>query len=148
MKHSARAFLSQPVVRTALKQAWFDSQPGAADRHEEGGFFVADSTGYLKIVRWPRGGPDAIDVPTHVGCKIGEDEIVASFHTHPNTGQDYLQEPGETDQRAVRDDPGLRGENYVGEFVVSREVIYLITPQGQVREIEETSEVLLGSEEA
>jgi hypothetical protein len=138
--------LSQSIVRAALKNAWLDSQPGTENRHEEGGF-VVDSTGDLKVVRWPRGGPDAIDVPTHTGCKIEEAEIVASFHTHPNIGQDYLQEPGETDQRAVRDDPDLKGENYVGEFVVSHEVIYLITPHGQVREIEETGEVLFKSEE-
>ena len=62
-------------------------------------------------------------------------EIVASFHSHPNTGPDALQEPGETDRRAVRDDPDLKDHEYVGEFVLSEETVYLVTPAGQVREI-------------
>jgi len=66
---------------------------------------------------------------------MGENIIVASFHTHPNTGTDFLQEPSETDKRAVRDDPDLKGAAYVGEFVIARETIYLITPDGQVREV-------------
>lgn len=66
---------------------------------------------------------------------------MASFHTHPNTGSDFLQEPSETDKRAVYDDPDLRGASYVGEFVISQETIYLITPTGQVREVDETQVV-------
>jgi hypothetical protein len=31
-------------------------------------------------------------------------DIVASFHTHPNTGSDYLQEPSETDKRGITDE--------------------------------------------
>ena len=68
-------------------------------------------------------------------------EIVASFHTHPNTGSDYLQEPSETDKRAVRDDPDLKDAEYVGEFVVSQTIIYLISPAGQVREMDDTQAV-------
>jgi len=74
-------------------------------------------------------------LPTHLNCKIGEDEIVATFHTDPNTGSDYLQEPSETDRRAVQDDPDLKGEFYEGEFVISQEIMYLIAPNGQVTEI-------------
>jgi hypothetical protein len=72
---------------------------------------------------------------SHPKCKIGERDIIASFHTHPNTGSDYLQEPGETDKRAVGDDPDLKGESYQGEYVISQETIYLITPDGQVGEV-------------
>ena len=66
---------------------------------------------------------------------MGGNTIVASFHTHPNTGPDFLQEPSETDNRAARDDPGLKGAAYVGEFVIAQETIYLITPDGQLREV-------------
>jgi hypothetical protein len=69
-------------------------------------------------------------------------DILASFHTHPNTGPDVLQEPGETDRRAVRDDPDLKGIEYTGEFVLSEETVYLITPTGQVREIGDRQTVL------
>ena len=64
-------------------------------------------------------------------------------HTHPNTGDDYLQEPSETDKRAVRDDEDLKGEYYEGEFVISSKIIYLVTTTGSVREIGETAEILL-----
>jgi hypothetical protein len=69
-------------------------------------------------------------------------EIVASFHTHPNTGPDVLQEPGETDKRAVRDDPHLKDVEYIGEFVLSEETVYLITPVGRVRDIGNRQSVL------
>lgn len=87
------------------------------------------------MARWPKGEENTIILPPHHGCKIGEDEIVASFHTHPNTGSDFLQEPSETDKRAVRDDSDLKGDNYVGEFVISRDTIYLITPNGDTSEL-------------
>jgi hypothetical protein len=134
--------LNDPAVRTALKQAWQDSQPGVAGGHEEGGFILRDSTGKLSVLRWPKGAQDTIILPTHPNCKIGENDIMATFHTHPNTGSNYLQEPGETDKRAVRDDPDLKGTAYVGEFVISQATIYLIAPNGQVREMANTREVL------
>lgn len=62
-------------------------------------------------------------------------DIIASFHTHPNTGYSFLQEPGETDRRAVRDDPDLKGAAYVGELVISQKTVCLITPTGQVRAV-------------
>jgi len=80
-------------------------------------------------------------VPRHQNCKIEDRWIVATFHTHPNTGGDYLQEPSETDKRAVRDDPDLKSADYVGEFVISYEMIFLITQAGRVREVAETREL-------
>jgi len=74
-------------------------------------------------------------------------DIVASFHTHPNTGPDVLQEPNETDKRAVRDDPDLKGIEYIGEFVLSDETINLVTPSGRVREIG-SRQAILGQAES
>jgi hypothetical protein len=127
--------LHNSLVREALRQAWRDSQPGIDGGHEEGGFVIQVSTRKLGVVRWPKGVQNAILVPPHPGCAIEENSIVASFHTHPNTGTDFLQEPSETDKRAVRDDPDLKGAAYVGEFVIAQETIYFITPNGQVREV-------------
>ncbi len=73
---------------------------------------------------------------------LPDDLTQSSFHTHPNTGGDYLQEPSETDKCAVRDDPDLKGASYVGEFVISQAKIYLIAPNGQVSEISDTSIIL------
>jgi hypothetical protein len=57
-----------------------------------------------------------------------------------------LQEPSETDLRAVRDDPDLKGSEYVGELVISAEIIYHITPSARVREAGATGEILLAEE--
>jgi hypothetical protein len=68
--------------------------------------------------------------------------IIASFHTHPNTGADYQQEPSETDKRTVREDPHLKSPEYVGEFVMSAAKVYVIEPSGTVREIATTVDLL------
>lgn len=141
MPLTPRAVLSNAKVRSALQQAWTDSNPGVTGGHEEGGFVVKDVDESLSVIRWLKGTQDTIEVPPHANCKIVDLEIVASFHTHPNTGNDYLQEPSETDKRAVRDDPDLKGEEYVGEFVISQATIYLISPAGQVREMDDTQAV-------
>lgn len=133
--------LNEPAVRAALKQAWMDSRPGLSGGHEEGGFVLKDSTGNLSVVRWPKGKQDLIIVPSHSNCKIDEKDIVATFHTHPNTGGDFLQEPGETDRRAVQDDPDLKGAGYEGEFVIAQRTIYLIAPNGQVSEAGDTRKI-------
>ena len=141
MSNQHTSILTDAVVRAAFKQAWQDSQPGATGGHKEGGFIVQDPVGNLTVVRWPKGAQNSVLVPQHRNCKMGENDIVASFHTHPNTGRDFLQEPSETDKRAVRDDPDLKGADYKGEFVISQETIYLITPKGQVREVDHTQAV-------
>lgn len=87
--------LKSPVVRAALSDAWARST--ADNLREEGGFVVQDDAGNLDVVRWPKGEPDSIRVPPHPNCKIDDRRIVATFHTHPNAGDDYLQEPSETD---------------------------------------------------
>lgn len=134
--------LNAPVVRKAFRQAWQDSQPGTSDGHEEGGFIVKDPSGNLRVIRWPKGEQNVIALPPHPNCKIGEEDIVATFHTHPNTGPDFLQEPSETDRRAVEDDPALKGTAYEGEFVISQRTVYLNAPTGQVSEVGSTREML------
>jgi hypothetical protein len=141
MVQQRAAVLNNPTVRIALKRAWEDSQPGVTGRHEEGGFILRDAGGDLSIVRWPKGAQNSIILPSHPNCRVGDRDIVATFHTHPNTESDYLQEPGETDKRAVRDDPDLKGEFYAGEFVISKEKIYLVTPNGQVSEVGDTRRI-------
>ena len=141
MPLTAKAVLADPYVRHALQQAWTDSNPGITGGHEEGGFIVRDVNGSLSVSRWQRGLQDTIQVPPHRNCVFDGLEIVASFHTHPNTGNDYLQEPSETDKRAVRDDSDLKGKDYVGEFVISQAVVYLVSPAGQVREMDDTEAV-------
>lgn len=142
MSEQRGTVLNEPTVCAALRQAWQDSQPGLSGGHEEGGFVLKDSAGNLSVVRWPKGIQNAIALPPHSNCKIGENDIVATFHTHPNIGDDFLQEPSETDRRAVQDDPDLKGTEYEGEFVISQRIIYLIAPTGQMSEAGNTLEIL------
>ncbi len=141
MSFTAKAILSNEVIRLAIKQAWLDSKPNITGGHEEGGFVVRNEDSSLSVMRWNVGSQNTIRVPAHPNCKINNLDIIASFHTHPNTGANYLQEPSETDKRAVRNDSNLKGEDYIGEFVISKTIIYLITPNGQVREIDDTQSV-------
>src|SRR5436190_6242341 len=97
-----------PTLQTALRRAWVESNPGIVGGHEEGGFIVEGANG-LTVVRWAKGAGTSIVVPQHTNCKIDGLEIIATFHTHPNTGLDHLQEPSDTDRRAVREDPELKG---------------------------------------
>ncbi len=99
-----------------------------------------DSDGNLSVEYWPHGQQSSIAVPPHPNCRSNDQNIVATFHTHPNTGSDYIQKPGETDKRAVRDDPHLKGAFYEGEFVVSAQTIYRIAPTGQVSEVAKTKD--------
>jgi hypothetical protein len=110
------ALLNNSDVRAELKLAWDQSQPGPSGGHEEGGFIVRGPAGKLQVIRWPRGAGNTIEVPPHPGCSVEGLEIIASFHTHPNTGPDYMQEPSQTDKRAVRDDPELKGADYGSDF--------------------------------
>jgi len=132
--------LNDPVVRAALRYAWDDSQPGMLGGHEEGGFILRDSTGDVTVERWPHGQQNTIVVPSHSDCRFRDQDIVATFHTHPNTGNDYLQEPSETDKRAVRNDPHLKSAFYEGEFVISSQIIYCIAPTGYVSEVANTTD--------
>jgi hypothetical protein len=134
--------LKDPAVYVALTRAWKESQPGLTGGHEEGGFIMLSEQDKLTVWRWPVGGGNRISVPPHNGCVAEGRPIVATFHTHPNTGPDYLQEPSETDKRGVKEDVELKGNLYIGEFVVAEKIVYLITPHGTVREILERSELL------
>ncbi len=127
--------LQNDVVKAALKLAWHNSVPGIAGGHEEGGFVLQNVDNEIFVQQWPIGVQNQISVPLHQDCRIDGNDILASFHTHPNTGRNFLQEPSATDRRAVRDDPNLKGGLYVGEFVLTNDIIYLIQPDGEVLEM-------------
>lgn len=134
--------LDNLVVRRAFKQAWQDSQPGLAGGHEEGGFVLKDAYGNFSIEHWPKGKQNEILVPPHPDGKRFNQDIVATFHTHPNTGPDFQQEPSLTDIRAVRDDPDLNTDVYEGEYVIARDKIYRIDKMGDVSEVGNTKELI------
>ncbi len=127
--------VDDPEVRRQLRRAWEDSQPGTADAHEEGGFILRLADGRFTIERWPRGAQDEIEVPPHSDGRRGAAVILATFHTHPNPGPTYQQEPSPTDIRAVRLDPDLRHAEYEGEYVIATALVYHLAPDGVVREL-------------
>lgn len=141
MNFSIPEILQNSTIVAELKQTWLDSEPNVSGGHEEGGFVVADDFGNLSVVRWGKGTQNEIILPPHRNCFVGGKDIIASFHTHPNTGADFQQEPSLTDVRAVRDDFDLKGEFYLGEFVVSKGNIYLIEHSGQTSVIGKTNEI-------
>ena len=133
--------LENNIVLFELKQAWFDSEPNVSGGHEEGGFILIDFFWDLSVIRWEKGTTNEIILPPHKNCFVNGKDIIASFHTHPNTGKDFQQEPSLTDIRAVRDDFDLKGEFYLGEFVISAQNVYLIETSGEFRIIGRTSEI-------
>ncbi len=130
MNFTTNDILENESILAELKKAWIDSESGESGGHEEGGFIVADDGGNLYVVRWEKGLQNEIVLPLHKNCFVDRKDIITSFHTHPNTGKDFQQEPSLTDIRAVSDDFDLKGEFYLGELVISEENIYLIEPAG------------------
>lgn len=142
MNFSINDIFENPPILSELNQAWIDSDPGESGGHEEGGFIVADDVGNLAVLRWEKGLQNEIVLPPHKNCFVDGKDIIVSFHTHPNTGKDFQQEPSLTDIRAVRDDFDLKGEFYLGELVISEENIYLIEPAGDHHIIGATNIIL------
>ncbi len=138
--------LHNPVVREALKQAWHDSEPGFAGGHEEGGFLCLATDGTIMVDRWQRGEKSEIQVPPHLDGKRNGEIILATFHTHPNTGNSFDQEPSPGDCQSVEQDPDLKHREYVGEFVISKDSVFVIRPSAAIVNIGPTPEVLFKEE--
>jgi proteasome lid subunit RPN8/RPN11 len=84
------------------------------------------------VERWPRGAQNQILVPPHANGLRNGLPVVATFHTHPNPGPDFQQEPSLTDIRAVRDDKNLSHTEYEGEYVIARDQVYCVRKNGSV----------------
>jgi hypothetical protein len=134
--------LDDERIRGLFVQAWQESQAGTTAAHEEGEFVLRDADGSLTVERWPWGEQNQIVVPPHPGGTRGHQLIVATFHTHPNPGAGFQQEPSLTDIRAVRDDPDLNHPDYQGEYVIALEWIYRIRKNGQVETVAPTKAAL------
>jgi hypothetical protein len=71
--------LNNPVILTALKQAWEDSLPGIIGGHEEGGFILRDTAGNFSVFRWPKGSTNSIILPQHLNCQFDDKELLLHF---------------------------------------------------------------------
>ncbi|MBS1252721.1 MAG: hypothetical protein MAG451_01763 [Anaerolineales bacterium] len=86
------------------------------------------------MVRWPQGVQNSIDLPPHPNCRIDESDIVATFHIHPNTGIDYLQEPSETDKGIPEFKTSQKPKGFQGKQAVFGRFISLEVPKRAVRD--------------
>jgi hypothetical protein len=111
--YSARPTVSEllgdPFVDAEIRQAWYESNPHArevptgqpgSNKREQGGWLVWNKrTGRLSVIRVPAGARDGLAII--VGTRpadSAEQEVVAWFHTHPNTpNEGYSNEPGVSD---------------------------------------------------
>ena len=119
MSVAREGILNNPIVISELRKAWNDSEAGEKVCHEEGGFIVRDEEGKLSVICWSSGQKDRTSIPPHSNCRINDLDIIATFHTHPNMSKEFIQEPSKADRLAVKNDPHLKGNFYMGEFVIS-----------------------------
>src|SRR5207253_1923112 len=98
---TAAELAADPVVQSALSQAWIDSDADdPAHRHEEGGWIYLDTrTGAIAIRRAQGGILDELDVGNPP--LIADSVVVGVFHTHPNpTAEGWLPGPSLDDVEA------------------------------------------------
>ena len=134
--------LDHGTIRLEIRRAWEESQPNTTDAHEEGGFILDAGDGSFTVERWPRGSRNRLRIPAFFDGMWNGKRIVATFHTHPNSGPRYFQEPSPTDVAAVRDDPHLKNPWFEGEYVISLALVYRILPPGAVESVGATAALL------
>ena len=139
-KPSFSELLAHSSVIDGMRQAFVESDVGGSNPIEQGGFLVRDSpTGFLTVIRLPSSARDSLSFPL---CSDGQylgQEIIGSFHTHPNTGNEWRQEPSPQDIRLSKEYPETMGTHQV---VISREKVYHIDNDGLVTVVGRTAEVL------
>ena len=80
---TGRQLARNPVVRSALNNAFHDSRYGTGNAHEEGGWiYMVTTTGNISVIRAQAGSSAGISLrnPPNVSGSI----IVGDFHTHPH----------------------------------------------------------------
>lgn len=132
--------LSHPDVIDGFRRAYEESRVGTESPIEQGGFILLDPvTAALEVVRVPSGGRDSLEYPICPDGTYQGKQIVGTFHTHPNTGPQWQQDPSPQDVRLSQDYPETTGSH---QFVIASETIYHIDNEGTVSEVASTSELL------
>jgi len=95
---TASELRDNPIVRSAIEEAWNDSRPHDPDsRHEEGGWIYMNPTsGEITVRRTAPGYQSEVNLanPAHVAGHI----VVGVFHTHPNpSAEGWDPGPSEAD---------------------------------------------------
>lgn len=123
-----------------LRRAYEESGVGTDRPLEQGGFIVRDSvSGDVEVVRLPARERDSLAFPICADGMYRGKQIVGSFHTHPNTGTEWRQEPSVQDIRLSQDYPDTMGKH---QFVIAEKKIYHIDSDGVVTEMGPTRQLL------
>lgn len=91
------------------------------------------------MARLPATEADSLTFPICFDGTYQNQRIVGSFHTHPNIGPEWQQEPSEQDVLVSIEYPETMGPHH---FVVARDTVYHIDNQGCVSEVGATSQIL------
>lgn len=139
-KPSATEILLARDVIAGMRRAFTESDVAGANPVEHGGFIVRHpDTGQLAVERLPEGRRDSVSYPLCPNGLYNGKEIVGTFHTHPNTGSDWIQGPSPQDIRLSREYPETIGPH---QFVISAQTVYHIDSEGVVSEMGRTDDVL------
>ncbi len=137
---SVTELLALPTVLAGFRQAYDDSDVGGSQPIEQGGFLLCDPhSGEVIVKRLPSSERDSLSYPLCSDGKYQGQEIVGSFHTHPNTGKEWQQEPSPQDVRLSKEFPETMGPH---QFVISRDTIYHVDNNGVVSAVGHTADVL------
>ena len=137
---SVRELLAHPSVVAGMRQAYVESDVGGSQPQEQGGFLVRNiQTGSPTVTRLPSSARDSLSYPLCPDGLYQGQQILGSYHTHPNTGKEWRQEPSPQDIRLSKEYPETMG---LHQFVISRENIYDIDNDGQVTIVGRTIELL------
>lgn len=132
--------LDHSSVIVGLRQAFVESDVGGLHPTEQGGFLVRDApTGFITVIRLPSSARDSLSYPHCPNGQYQGQDIVGSFHTHPNTGKEWRQEPSPQDIRLSKEYPETTGTH---QIVISRDQVYRIDNDGLVTVVGRTAEVL------
>ncbi len=139
-KPSVGELLALPSVIAGIRLAYADSDVGGSRPREQGGFLVQDFlSGFITVIRLPASARDSLSFPLCSNGMYEGQRIVGSFHTHPNTGTEWRQEPSPQDILLSREYPDTMGPH---QFIISCEMFYHVSHDGLVTEVGRTAEVL------
>ncbi|MEX2169370.1 MAG: hypothetical protein WD851_08665 [Pirellulales bacterium] len=140
LQPSAAELLLHLDVIDGLRRAYEESGVGTDHPVEQGGFILCDpDTATFVLVRLPAGGQASLVFPLRVDGTFQGKQIVGSFHTHPNTGLEWQQEPSPQDIRLSQDYPETMGQH---QFVIAKDTMYHIDNDGEVTILGSTPQLL------
>ena len=139
MSASPLELLQDEVVEAALRRAYQESDVGGTNPREQGGFIVRDGDGALRVDRLPAGEEDALEFPVCRDGVYNGEKIAGTFHTHPNIGTGWRQEPSQADIEFSVNFPETSGPH---QFVVSKANIYHIANDGVVSTVGATTDLI------